>query len=107
LVPLPSLLHGRVVPTPAAVVRARLNRGHWQLVVHWAGCTPADATWETVEDFKDRYPVFQLTDELFVGEEGSVVDSFVGRQYRRRPKQVPSPSRGWARLFWKGRIFID
>jgi hypothetical protein len=87
LVPLPSILHGRVVPTPAAVIRTRLNRGRWQLLVHWDGRTPADATWEALQDFKDRYPEFQLADELFVREEGSVVDSFVGRQYRRRPKQ--------------------
>ena len=94
LVPLPSILHGRVVPTPAAVIRTRLNRGRWQVLVHWDGRAPADATWEAVEDFKDRYPEFQLADELFVWEEGSVVDSFVGRQYRRRPKQGLSPGRG-------------
>lgn len=52
------------------------------LVVHWEGRTHADATWEVVEDFKDRYPAFQLTDELFDGEWGSVVDSLVGCQYR-------------------------
>lgn len=34
LVPLPSILHGRVVPTPAAIVLARLNHGRWQLLVH-------------------------------------------------------------------------
>ena len=90
IVPLPSTLHGRVIPTPAAVVRARLNRGRWQLLVHWEGRTAADSTWEDIDDFKERYPTFQLTDELFVGEEGSVIDAFVGRQYRRRPR----PSRG-------------
>ena len=62
LVPLPSILHGRVVPTPAAVIRTRLNRGRWQVLVHWEGRAPADATWEAVEDFKDRYPEFQLAD---------------------------------------------
>jgi hypothetical protein len=29
LVPLPSILHVRVVPTPAVVIRTRLNRRHW------------------------------------------------------------------------------
>jgi hypothetical protein len=32
-VPLPSILHGRVVPTPSQVTRARLNKGQWQLLV--------------------------------------------------------------------------
>ena len=90
IVPLPSMLHGRVIPTPAAVVCARLNRGRWQLLVHWEGRTAADSTWEDIDDFKDRYPAFQLADELFVGEEGNVIDAFVGRQYRRRPR----PSQG-------------
>jgi len=86
IVPLPFTLHGRVIPTPAAVVRARLNRGRWQLLVHWEGCPAVDSTWEDIDDFKELYPAFQLADELFVGEEGSVIDAFVGRQYRRRPR---------------------
>ena len=90
IVPLPPMLHGRVIPIPAAVVRARLNRGRWQLLVHWEGRPAADSTWEDIDDFKELYPAFQLADELFVGEEGSVIDAFVGRQYRRRPR----PSRG-------------
>lgn len=53
--PLPSLLHGRVVPTLQ---------------------TTADATWEMLTDFKERYLEFQLEDELFVVEEESVVDSY-------------------------------
>ena len=81
--PLPAILRGRVVPTPSQVVRARLNRGHWELLVQWASCSPADATWEPIADFKERYPAFQLADELFVGEEGNVMDSFIGCQYRR------------------------
>jgi hypothetical protein len=32
IVPLPATLHGHVIPTPAAVVHARLNRGRWQLL---------------------------------------------------------------------------
>jgi hypothetical protein len=42
-----------------------------------------DATWE-VEEFKMTYLKVQLTDTLFVGEEGNVVDLFVGRAYLRR-----------------------
>ncbi|KAF0933831.1 hypothetical protein E2562_019286 [Oryza meyeriana var. granulata] len=33
LVPLPPLSRGRVVPTPESIIRARLNRGHWELLV--------------------------------------------------------------------------
>ena len=88
ITPLPLILRGRVVPTPSQVVRARLNRGRWELLVQWDGCSAADATWEPLDDFKERYPAFQLVDELFVGEEGNVVDSFLGRQYRRRASKA-------------------
>lgn len=37
VVPLPELLHGRVVPTPVTVTKARLNRGVWEVLVQWMG----------------------------------------------------------------------
>lgn len=36
-VPLPPLVHGHVFPTPSQVIRARLNRGTWELLVQWVG----------------------------------------------------------------------
>ena len=47
-------------------------------------------TWEQLEDFVATYPTVQLEDELFVGEEGNVVDSFVGHAYRCRKKREPA-----------------
>jgi transcriptional regulator GlxA family with amidase domain len=41
----------------------------------------ADATWEAIDDFKTRFPNFQLEDELFV--EGGR-DVMVGKFYQRR-----------------------
>ena len=83
-----------MVPTPAQVVRACLNRGSWELLVQWDGRSAADATREPIADFKERYPLFQLADELVVGEEGNVIDSFVGRHYRRRARQTKANSSG-------------
>jgi hypothetical protein len=81
---LPPLLHGRVLPTPAAVVRSRLARGRWQVLVSWEGRPACETSWEDVEEFKQRYPAFQLEDELFP-EEGremswSVFSTDVGAQ---------------------------
>lgn len=56
------------------------------------GCAAADATWVQLTDFKDRYPTFQLEDELFRNEGGSVVDSFVGQTYQHRHKTIVSGS---------------
>jgi hypothetical protein len=50
----------------------------------------ADATWEKIDEFKEAHPEFQLEDELFSGEGGSVVDTFVGCVYRRRKKKTPA-----------------
>jgi len=82
-VPLPPVVHGRVVPTPASVKRARLNHGVWELSVHWVGCDASDSTWEKLDEFREAYPEFQLEDELFRKEGGSVADAFVGITYKR------------------------
>ncbi|XP_012703602.1 WRKY transcription factor WRKY24-like [Setaria italica] len=74
--PLPPIVHGRAVPTPEKIVRARLFRGVWEVLVQWVGQSTADATWTPVDDFKATYPSFQLEDDLFLGEGGNVVDSF-------------------------------
>ena len=58
IVPLPSTLHGRVIPTLATVMHARLNRGRWQLLVHWEGQTATNSTWEDIDKFKERYLAF-------------------------------------------------
>jgi transposase InsO family protein len=86
VVPLPDILHGRIVPTPNKVTKARLNRGVWEVLVHWVGRPATDASWEQLDDFKRQFPAVQLADELFVEEGGNVIDSFYGQQYQRRRK---------------------
>jgi hypothetical protein len=85
---LPPIKHGRVLPQPEKVLRARLNRGVWEILVQWMGQAAADATWELVIEFKDAYPSFQLEDELFSNGGGSVVDAFIGRKYLRQPRKA-------------------
>jgi hypothetical protein len=43
----------------------------------------SDASWELLDDFKARFPDFQLEDKLFL-EEGR--DVMVGNMYQRRGK---------------------
>jgi hypothetical protein len=54
--PLPQMLHGRVLPTPASVVSSHLARGRWQILVRWESTPTRESTWEDVEDFKQLYP---------------------------------------------------
>jgi hypothetical protein len=84
--PLPPIKHGRVLPDPLKIVRARLNQGNWEVLVQWLGHSFADATWEPLAEFTVDYPQFQLEDELFHREGGSVIDAFVGRTYQHKPK---------------------
>lgn len=70
VVPLPDLLHGRAVPTPEKVLRARLNRGVWELLVQWVGRPWSEASWEPLLKFKTTYPMIQLEGKLFVGGGG-------------------------------------
>jgi hypothetical protein len=81
---LPATLHGKVVTTPQHVLRARLNRGVWEVLVQWTNTTASEACWVTVDEFKRSYPNFQLEDELFLQVGGNVVDSFWGTTYERR-----------------------
>ena len=79
-VPLLPIIHGRAVPAPAAVLRARPSSTLWDLLVQCQGHSDADATWEPLEQFKESYPYFQLEDKLY--GEGSVVDRFFGHKFQ-------------------------
>jgi hypothetical protein len=66
VVPLPDILHGKVLPSPDKVLRARLNRGVWKILVKWTGRSEADTIWEQLDEFKQQFPCIKLEDELFV-----------------------------------------
>jgi hypothetical protein len=79
------MLHGRVLPTPTAVLKSRLARGRWQVLVRWEAQPPSECTWEDVEEFRTRYPVFELEDELFPKEGRDVM---AGRVYTSRRRLI-------------------
>ena len=78
---LPPLHNGRLLHQPARAVRAQLRRGVWHVLIQWTGMAVSDATWKHVDDFKARFPDFQLEDELFLKGGRDVM---VGKVYRRR-----------------------
>ena len=87
---LPPIANGRAVPVPAKVLRAMPSRNSWDLLVQWEGRSSAEATWEPLQEFKDRYSDFKLEDELFGQGGGSVVDTIFGKKYQRRSKAQAS-----------------
>jgi hypothetical protein len=46
----------------------RNNQAATQVLIHWEGLPPADATWEFTDELKLRFPTFNLEDK--VGFEG-------------------------------------
>ena len=61
-----------MVLSPVRVRQARFQQGAWHVLVEWRGLSPHDATWEPRELFVERYPDFQLEDELFPEERRDV-----------------------------------
>jgi hypothetical protein len=94
---LPPILHGAAVPAPSRVTQGRMARGVPQVLVEWAGEPPSAATWEDLDDFRARFPSFQLEDELDF-EAGR--DVMYGRTYtrRRRARDVRRAAERTARL---------
>jgi hypothetical protein len=43
-----------------------LAKGVRQVLIRWKGQSTASATWEDVADFCDKFPQFQLEDELII-----------------------------------------
>jgi hypothetical protein len=62
-------------------MKARLNRGTWEVLVSWLDRPPTESTWEKFDAFKKAYPDIQLEDKLFLGKEGNVIDAFLVVSY--------------------------
>ncbi|KAF2295296.1 hypothetical protein GH714_032487 [Hevea brasiliensis] len=60
---LPILSKGEMHPSPQAVIDSRILKGQPQVLVHWEGLSPAEASWEAVNSFRSRYPSFVLEDK--------------------------------------------
>ena len=50
-------------PHPLAILEQRTKGRSKEVLVHWAGCSPADATWEKLEFLRQQYPTFPLEDK--------------------------------------------
>ena len=63
---LPPVQHGRACPRPAKVLKGRLARGQYEVLVQWEDQEAAAAAWVSLDDFRRLYPDFQLEDELLL-----------------------------------------
>lgn len=54
---------GSLLPLPQAILEKRVRRRRTEVLVHWQGLSPAEATWEDHETLKTRYPDYTLEDK--------------------------------------------
>lgn len=50
-------------PIPQAILDRRTRRRKEEVLIHWQGLSPADATWEEVEGLRIRFPNLSLEDK--------------------------------------------
>ena len=82
--PLPPIHHGRACIEPDKVLRGRLARGTYELLVQWKGLDASAASWVPLSEFRCLYPAFQLEDELLLqgGEMSCTARSTCGTRRR-------------------------
>ena len=68
--------------------------------MEWQGLSLDDATWEPWESFVERYPDFQLKDELFLKERRDVR----AHEPTQMQEQLPTPA--WITYQCRGRHAI-
>jgi hypothetical protein len=59
---------------PQAIMERRIarrrNQAITQVLIHWKGLSPADATWEITDEIATRFPEFHLEDKVgLMGED--------------------------------------
>lgn len=52
---LPTIRNGEVYPTPKAILDKRIVDQDLQILVHWEGLSPADASWESAVVIEHQY----------------------------------------------------
>lgn len=50
--PLHEILHGCVIPATEKVIKAQLDHGVWDVLVHWVGRSAIDSSCEQLKEFK-------------------------------------------------------
>ncbi|TXG64147.1 hypothetical protein EZV62_011141 [Acer yangbiense] len=51
---------GKLCPRPQEILDHRMKRHRAEILVHWQGLSPAEATWENLEYMKKQFPDYIL-----------------------------------------------
>ncbi|KAF2315859.1 hypothetical protein GH714_040513 [Hevea brasiliensis] len=50
-------------PQPEAILDSRIRRNRREVLIHWRGSSPMEATWEELEQIKEQFPEVSLEDK--------------------------------------------
>lgn len=63
IVQLPQLDEvGEILPQPEAILDSRVRKNKKEVLVHWRGLSPLEATWERLDKISKQFPDVSLTD---------------------------------------------
>ncbi|KAJ4718791.1 Ty3/gypsy retrotransposon protein [Melia azedarach] len=61
--PLMDVADEKLIPTPQAVLDRRVRKRKHEVLIHWHGLSPAEATWEDKDFIKNQFPNISLEDK--------------------------------------------
>lgn len=50
-------------PKPQAILDRRVRKQKEEVLIHWQGLSPAEATWEVLDIMKKQFPNYSLEDK--------------------------------------------
>ncbi|KAK0580835.1 hypothetical protein LWI29_006834 [Acer saccharum] len=66
---LPSLgAEEQIIATPQAILDRRIRRRKDEVLIHWQGLSPAEATWEELDVIQGQFPNLTLEDKAKIGK---------------------------------------
>ncbi|KAK0582926.1 hypothetical protein LWI29_031198 [Acer saccharum] len=58
-----NLEDNHMIPIPQALLDRRIHKGKTEVLIHWMGLSPAEATWEDRDKLKSQFPNLTLEDK--------------------------------------------
>ncbi|XP_055960653.1 transposon Tf2-1 polyprotein [Mercurialis annua] len=85
----PKVRQGEVLPSPKAILDKRIIDKDIQILIHWDGLSPADASWESSAIMEVQYPEFAFEVKRCVKEGTDVMNQQLNTAQHTNGKLIP------------------